>query len=80
MHVNTRNIKRHRSDVMKSAVIVEEDSIVAPQSVVDSVRRFVTEIRQDIDNLAPALAKSIDVEPALIRPLLDQLDRLFVFE
>lgn len=79
MHVNTRNIKKHRSDVMKSVVIVEEESIVAPQSVVDSVRRFVAEIRQDIDNLAPALAKSIDAEPALIRPLLDQLDRLFVY-
>lgn len=80
MHVNTRNIKKHRSDVMKSVVIVEEESIVAPQSVVDSVRRFVAEIRHDIDNLALALAKSIDAEPALIRPLLDQLDRLFVFE
>lgn len=80
LHVNTRNIKKHRSDVMKSVVIVEEDSVSAPSSVVQCVREFVAEIRNDYENLAPALAKALDAEPELVGQLLEQLEILFVEE
>ena len=80
LHVNTRNIKKHRSDVMKSMVIVEDGSVSAPSSVVQCVREFVAAIRSDYDNLAPALAKALDAEPVLVGQLLEQLEVLFVEE
>ena len=80
LHVNTRNIKKHRSDVMKSMVIVENDSVSAPSSVVQCVREFVAAIRGDYDNLAPALANALDAEPELVGQLLEQLEILFVEE
>ncbi len=80
LHVNTRNIKKHRSDVMKSMVIVEDGNVSAPSSVVQCVREFVAAIRSDYDNLAPALAKALDAEPVLVGQLLEQLEILFVEE
>ncbi len=80
LHVNTRNIKKHRSDVMKSMVIVEDDRVSAPSSVVQCVREFVEAIRSDYENLAPALAKALDAEPVLVGQLLEQLELLFVEE
>jgi len=80
VHVNTRNIKKHRSDVLKSAVLVEESQVTAPQSIVDCVRDFVAAIRTDSDSLVPALANAIDAEPELVVQLLDQLESLFIAE
>lgn len=80
VHVNTRNIKKHRSDVLKNAVIVEDSIIRAPKLIVDSIRKFVTAIRTDSDNLFPALAKSIDAEEGLVADLLNELENLFIEE
>lgn len=80
IHVNTRNIKKHRSDVMKNIVIVEEDIVSAPASIVNSVRDFVAAIRSDYENLVSALARVLDAEPELVGRLLDQLENLFVEE
>ena len=80
LHVNTRHIKKHRSDVMKNMVIVEDDSVSAPSSVVQCVREFVAAIRSDYDNLAPALANALDAEPEFVGQLLEQLEILFVEE
>lgn len=80
LHVNTRNIKKHRSDVMKSMVIVEDNSVSTPSSVVQCVREFVEAIRSDYDNLAPALANALDAETELVGQLLEQLEILFVEE
>jgi len=80
LHVNTRNIKKHRSDVMKSMVIVENSNVSAPSSIVQCIREFVAAIRSDYDNLAPALANALDAEPELVEQLLEQLEILFVDE
>ena len=79
-HVNTRNIKKHRSDVLKNAVLIEESPITAPQPIVDCVREFVAAIRSDSDNLVESLAKAIDAETELVVQLLEQLENLFVAE
>jgi predicted nucleotidyltransferase len=79
-HVNTRNIKKHRSDVLKNAVLVEESPVKAPQAIVECVRDFVAEIRSDSENLVETLAKAIDSEPELVEQLLGQLDNLFIAE
>lgn len=77
-HVNTRNIKKHRSDVMKNAVLVETSPIIAPQSVVDCVHDFVEIIRAEGITLIPALAKALDSDENLVTELLNQLDGLFI--
>lgn len=79
-HVNTRNIKKHRSDVFKNAVLVEESPVKAPQAIVECVRDFVTEIRSDPNNLVESLAKAIDSESELVEQLLEQLENLFTAE
>ncbi len=79
-HVNTRNLKKHRSDVLKNAVLVEEYPVKAPYTIVECVREFVAEIRSDSNNLVEALAKAIDAEPELIEQLLEQLENLFIAE
>lgn len=65
---------------MKSMVIVEDDSVSAPSSVVQCVRDFVSAIRSDYENLAPALAKALDAEPELVGQLLEQVEIIFVEE
>lgn len=46
-HVNTRDIKKHRSDVLKNVVVMTDDNIVAPASIVACVREFVASVRAD---------------------------------
>ena len=79
-HVNTRNIKKHRSDILKSAVLIETYPIIAPQSIIDCVQDFVRKIREEGDALISSLAKSIDSEDAVVRELLNQLSELFILE
>lgn len=43
-------------------------------------QEFVAVIRNDYENLAPALAKALDAEPELVGQLLEQLEILFVEE
>ena len=40
-HVNTKDIKKHRSDILKNVVIMTEDNIEAPASIVACIREFV---------------------------------------
>lgn len=76
-HVNTRDIKKHRSDVLKNAVIATDDTLAVPQSVSDCVHEFVASIRSEYDSLSGPLAKALDMDEALLNPLLEQLDNLF---
>lgn len=79
-HVNSRHIKKHRSDVLKNAVLIEASQVSAPQTIVDCVRDFVGVIRSEADSLIPALAKALDSEPEFVAQLLDQMENLFVPE
>lgn len=79
-HVNTRNIKKHRSDIMKSAVIIETYPVIAPQSIIDCVQDFVEKVSEEGDTLIPSLAKSLDTEESVVMELLNQLNELFTLE
>lgn len=79
-HVNTRNIKKHRSDVMKSAVLVEPYPVIAPHSIVDCVKDFVVSIHSEGETLIPALAKALDSDEAVVSELLNQLEEIFTLE
>lgn len=79
-HVNSRDIKKHRSDVLKNVVIMEEDQVVAPASIVSCVKEFVTSIRDDWEALAIPLAKALDQDATFVEALLAQLDELFITE
>ena len=77
-HVNSKDIKKHRSDVLKNVVIMTEDEIQAPLSIVECVKEFVQSIRNDWEELASPLAKSLDQSVEFIDALLEQLENLFV--
>lgn len=77
-HVNSKDIKKHRSDVLKNVVIIEEGEIEAPASIVDCVREFVASIRNEWGELGDSLARSIDRDVPFVEALLEQLNELFV--
>ena len=77
-HVNAKDIKKHRSDVLKNLVIVTEDSVEAPQAIVECVQEFVAYIRGDWAELGDALGRSLEQEADFVAALLDQLELLFV--
>ena len=77
-HVNTKDIKKHRSDILKNVVIMTEDNIEAPASIVACIREFVASIRADWSTLAEPLSKSLGQDEAFVTGLLDQLDELFI--
>ena len=77
-HVNSKDIKKHRSDVLKNVVIMTEDEVPAPASIVECVKEFVMSIRNDWAELANPLAKSLDQNTEFVDALLEQLENLFV--
>ena len=79
-HVNTKDIKKHRSDILKNVVIMTEDNIEAPASIVACIREFVASIRADWTTLADPLSRSLGQDEAFVSGLLDQLDELFIEE
>ena len=79
-HVNSKDIKKHRSDVLKNVVIMEDNEIIAPESIVACIRDFVASIRNDWNTLSEPLAKALDQNSSFIEALLDQLNELFTTE
>lgn len=79
-HVNTKDIKKHRSDVLKNVVIMTEDTVGAPASIVACVQEFVASIRADWTALTEPLSKSLDRDGDFVNGLLDQLDEMFIEE
>ena len=77
-HVNSKDIKKHRSDVLKNVVIMTEDEIMAPASIVECIKEFVMSIRNYWTELANPLAKSLDQNTEFVDALLEQLKNLFV--
>ena len=65
-HVNSKDIKKHRSDVLKNVVIITDESISAPMAIVDCVKDFVSSIRADWDTLSNPLAKALDQDQEFV--------------
>lgn len=80
-HVNSKDIRKHRSDVLKNTVIMPAgENVTASASIVNCVKDFVTSIRQDWDSLATPLASALDSDIDFVDGLLDILNDLFVAE
>lgn len=79
-HVNSKNIKKHRSDVLKNAVIITDEVITAPPVITKRVKDFVTSILADWTTLAGPLSKALDQDEEFVSALLEQLDNLFISE
>ena len=79
-HVNTKDIKKHRSDVLKNVVIMEDSQITAPEPIVACIRELVASIRNERDTLLEPLARALDQDIAFVEALLEQLDGLFITE
>lgn len=79
--VNTKDIKKHRADVIKNIVLLSPDeSIAAPKSIVDCIHEFTASIRSGWSTLATALSAAIEQDENIISALLDQLDKAFIAE
>ena len=79
-HVNSKDIKKHRSDVLKNVVIMEDAPVPAPDAIVSCVKSFVASVRSEWESLAEPLAKSLGQDAAFVEGLLDVLDDLFIAE
>ena len=77
-HVNTKNIKKHRSDVLKNVVILPDEVIPVPEPILNCIQEFVWAIRKDWAELAGPLAKSLEQNEAFVEALLEQLNERFV--
>lgn len=78
-HVNTRDIKKHRSDILKNTILMDPNEVVAaPSTIVECVREFISSIRNDWDDLSPSLADSLGQNKAFVEALLEQLENIFV--
>lgn len=77
-HINTKDIKKHRSDVLKNVVILPDEEIQAPEAIVNCIHEFVGSIRKDWTELADPLAKSIDQNEAFVEALLELLNERFI--
>ena len=78
--INSKDIKKHRSDVLKNVVIMEDSQVTAPESIVSCIREFVASIRDEWDTLSEPLARALDQDVQFIEALLEQLDGLFITE
>lgn len=79
-HVNSKNIRKHRSDVLKNVVIITDETITAPPAITECVKDFVTSIRADWSALAEPLSKALDQDEEFVSDLLNILDNLFISE
>ena len=79
-HVNSKDIKKHRSDVLKNVVILKDSQITAPEPIVACIKEFVVSIKNEWETLSEPLAKALDQDAPFIEALLEQLDGLFVTE
>ena len=79
-HVNSHDIKKHRSDVLKIAAIMEDEPVPAPNAIVTSVKEFVASIRNDWAVLGPSLSNALGQGETFVEALLDTLDNLFIPE
>lgn len=79
-HVNSKDIKKHRSDVLKNVAIMENAPVAAPDAIVACVRSFVASVRSEWEALAEPLAKSLGQEVSFVEGLLEVLDGLFIAE
>lgn len=76
-HVNGKDIRKHRSDVFKNVVILEDDLIEAPMSIVACVNEFVASIKENWAELSDALAAALGQNKEFVAELLDRLNELF---
>ncbi|EJX10012.1 hypothetical protein EVA_01894 [gut metagenome] len=77
-HVNSKDIRKHRSDVLKNVVIIEDSSVEVPAPIAACINEFVDSIRDNWDELADSLAVSLGQDKEFVSELLDQLQKLFV--
>lgn len=67
-------------ELLKNVVIMTEDTVRAPASIVACIQEFVASIRTDWTALAEPLSKSLDRDGDFVNGLLGQLDEMFIEE
>lgn len=80
LHINSKDIKKHRSDVFRNLEVTVDEQIPAPESIVQCVREFVESIRSEWDSVREPLSNSLSRDPGFVEELINQLEALFVKE
>lgn len=76
-HVNTKDLKKHRSDVLKNVAIMENDVVYAPESIVKDIHQFVISIQEDKEELFGPLASALGIDEEVVELYLERLDDIF---
>lgn len=76
--VNTKDIKKHRSDVFRNVLILTEDNIIAPKPIAECIIEFVDSIKNDWPSVGSSLAMSLNQDESFVEKVLEQLAHLFV--
>lgn len=79
-HISSKDIRKHRSDVLKNVVIIEDAPIEAPKAIVDCINEFVSSIQGRWDELADSMAASLGRDKEFVSELLTLLKELFVIK
>ncbi|MCF0168761.1 MAG: hypothetical protein HUJ93_09015, partial [Bacteroidales bacterium] len=78
--VDSRDIKKHRGDVLKLLLVIANEPVAAPQSIVLCVNEFVNALKNDWDNVAQSLSDAVGHPKEMVGQLLEMLNTLFVEE
>ena len=71
LHVDSRDIKKHKNDVLRiAAELVLEENIALQQAVKDDMQMFIDQLR--IDGIQPGLPFLKNVSPNNILSLLEE--------
>lgn len=77
--VNTRDIMKHRNDVLKLAAIVNTDlRVVVPQSIIDTLNDYISHIRSI--HPSQSLRAAIGVNDKEIESLIEVLENIYTPE
>ncbi|MCF0219673.1 MAG: hypothetical protein HUK14_07805 [Muribaculaceae bacterium] len=76
--INGRDIRKHRTDILKLSILLKEDEIDAPEQIVKCIREFVQSLRSDWEVLSQSLSDALERDETFVRLLLQKLETSFI--
>lgn len=76
--VNTKDIKKHRNDVLKCMLELTEDEIIVPQAIKYRIDKFANYINSNWDEQEPQLKDALNHDSATIKLVLQRMTEIFI--
>ncbi len=80
IQVDSRDIRKHRSDVFKLVAILENTPIDVPTPIVECIKEFVVSVKSEWSALSASLSQSLGQDVKFVADLLEQLNEMFITE